>query len=70
MSKRELDDRIDRSVNFSPWLFRAWYASVISASTPHDQSDVARSWWNRIDARYRAMTGGRHVLDPAWIEFR
>lgn len=35
-------------------LFRAWYASVISAATSQADRGVARLWWERISVRYLA----------------
>lgn len=38
-------------------LFRAWYASTISASVGPGRREAARLWWERISVRYLAATG-------------
>lgn len=47
-------------IDSEPCLFWAWYASATDRSEAGRQ---AQAWWERIDARYLAMTGD-HVLDP------
>ena len=37
-------------------LFRAWYASVISAGAEPGEQNAARLWWERISVRYLVAT--------------
>lgn len=68
MAALAYDDRTDRSVNFSPALFHAWYTSVISAGVSQEQSDEARGWWERIAARFAVMAANQSLFDPAWLD--
>jgi hypothetical protein len=58
---------VEIKYNFDHRLFRAWYASTISASVSHEQSDEAKAWWARVLARFNpsAAPPGH----PGWVPF-